>query len=165
MRVQHHRGSREELRTLFEEAEDSAQQLDAYIDAGDVLVATANGVVVGHLQLIDTPSKGASEIKNMAVEQEHRGRGIGRMLIHTAADLSQTKGHSTLTVATAAADTGNLRFYQRVGFRIRTIEPDAFSSAAGYPPDTCIDGIPLRDRVWLDLDLGLLPGGRRDVLP
>jgi hypothetical protein len=53
-------------------------------------------------------------------------------------------------VATAAADTGNLRFYQRQGFRIRGVDRDAFSPASGYPPGLEVDGIPLRDRVWLD---------------
>jgi hypothetical protein len=50
-------------------------------------------------------------------------------------------------VATAAADVGNLRFYQRQGFRIRPAERDAFTAATGYPPGLQIDGIALRDRV------------------
>jgi hypothetical protein len=32
------------------------------------------------------------------------------------------------------------------------IERDAFTGATGYDPQD-VDGIPLRDRVWLDLDL------------
>ena len=43
--------------------------------------------------------------------------------------------------ATAAADTGNLRFYQRQGFRMRSVERDAFSTANGYPPRLQVDGI------------------------
>ena len=39
VRVKGHSGPRSELRALFEMAEDSAMQLDSYIDAGDVLVA------------------------------------------------------------------------------------------------------------------------------
>jgi hypothetical protein len=57
-----------------------------------------------------------------------------------------------MIVATAAADVGNLRFYQRQGFRLRSLERDAFTVATGYQ-DEVIDGIPLRDRVWLDLAL------------
>jgi hypothetical protein len=53
-------------------------------------------------------------------------------------------------VATAAADIANLRFYQRLGFRMRSIERDAFTVARGYDPDAKVDGIKLRDRVWLD---------------
>jgi hypothetical protein len=44
-----------------------------------------------------------------------------------------------------------LRFYQRCGFRLRSVERDAFTSLTGYPDPIAIDGILLRDRVWLDL--------------
>ena len=153
VRVESHTGSRAELRALFEEAEDSAQQLDAYLCAGEVLVAVAAERVVGHLQLIAVPGGGVSEIKNMAVEPGQRGRGVGRMLIRAAVDRTRERSRSRLVVATAAADVGNLRFYQRVGFRLRSVDRDAFSPATGYPEAVEIDGIPLRDRVWLDLDV------------
>ena len=46
-----------------------------------------------------------------------------------------------------------LRFYQRLGFRLLRVERDAFTPAHGYPGGLRIDGIPLRDRVWLSLTL------------
>jgi GNAT superfamily N-acetyltransferase len=153
VRVERHTGPRGDLRALFEEADDSAQELDTYIDAGEVFVAIADDLVVGHLQLVETAAADASEIKNMAVEAQHRGRGIGRTLIQAAIDRARAQGRSTLTVATAAADVSNLRFYQLAGFRMRSIERDAFSPATGYTAGTIIDGIRLRDRVWLDLHL------------
>ena len=52
----------------------------------------------------------------------------------------------SLVVATAAADIGNLRFYQRQGFRMRAIERDAVVPGTGYPAGIVIDGIELRDR-------------------
>ena len=155
--VRRHSGTRSGLRGLFEEAEDSARELDTYIDAGEVLVAITGDRVVGHLQLIDSPADRASEIKNMAVEATYRGRGIGRMLVEAAIDLTRARGHSTLTAATATADTGNLRFYQRLGFRMRTIERDAFTPTIGYPAGLMVDGIRLQDRVWLDLQLDPAP--------
>ncbi len=151
--VERHSGPRSELRALFAMAEDSAAQLDSYLDAGQVLVAVAGDQVVGHLQLVDTAEAPQSEIKNMAVEASSRRRGIGRTLIKAAVELVRAQHRSMLVVATAAADIDNLRFYQRVGFRMRSIERDAFTPAAGYSPQTSLDGIDLRDRVWLDLDL------------
>src|ERR1700750_2272604 len=50
--ITRHAGPRSDLRRLFEEAEDSALELDAYIDDGDVLVAITGDRVVGHVQLI-----------------------------------------------------------------------------------------------------------------
>jgi GNAT superfamily N-acetyltransferase len=150
VRVERYTGPRTELRALFEEAEDSTPELNAYIDTGEVLVASTGGRIVGHLQLIEAAAD-TSEIKNMAVEAAYRGRGIGRTLIEAAIDLTRAHGHCTLQVATAAADIGNLRFYQRAGFRMRTIDRDAFTPVVGYPAGLVIDGIRLRDRVWLDL--------------
>ena len=150
--VTEHSGSRASLRGLFELAEDSADALDAYIDAGRVLVARDGGEVVGHLQLTETPA-GELEVKNMAVLPRVQRRGVGRALMAAALDVAGAEGRSTLVVATAAADIGNLRFYQRLGFRMRSIERDAFTEATGYAPGIVIDGIELRDRVWLDRDL------------
>jgi hypothetical protein len=58
-----------------------------------------------------------------------------------------------MLVATATADVGNLRFYQRVGFRLLSVERDAFTPQTGYPQPIVIDGIALRDRVWLAREL------------
>jgi ribosomal protein S18 acetylase RimI-like enzyme len=114
------------------------------MDDGTVLVALCADEIVGHLQMTE------AEIKNMAVLPAHQGRGVGRALVGAALASAREAGRSELVVATAAADTGNLRFYQRLGFRLRSIERDAFTAATGYEPGLAIDGIELRDRVWLD---------------
>jgi catechol 2,3-dioxygenase-like lactoylglutathione lyase family enzyme len=51
-----------------------------------------------------------------------------------------------------------LHFYQRVGFRFLRVERDVFTEEAGYRPVE-IDGVPLRDQVWLSLTLHPLDGG------
>jgi ribosomal protein S18 acetylase RimI-like enzyme len=150
IRVEEHAGSRAELRPLFELADDSATALDDYMSAGRVLVALDGDRTVGHLQLTDTGDPGESEVKNMAVLPSHQGRGVGRALMGAAIALAADGGRAALVVATAAADTGNLRFYQRLGFRLRSVERDAFTEATGYPAGLLVDGIELRDRVWLD---------------
>ncbi|MBI5104411.1 MAG: GNAT family N-acetyltransferase [Solirubrobacterales bacterium] len=148
-----HTGPRAELRRLFALAEDSARALDAYLEAGQVLVAREDGRVVGHLQLMETGDPAEAAVNSMAVAPEHQGRGVGRTLLVAAIERAREQGRRRLVVATAAADTGNLRFYQRLGFRLRAVERDAFTEAAGYAPGIAIDGVPLRDRVRLDLDL------------
>jgi GNAT superfamily N-acetyltransferase len=150
VRIEPYGGPRDSLRPLFELAEDSAAELDSYIDAGRILVAVSDGEVVGHLQLTGTGDPRQAEIKNMAVREDRQGQGIGRLLIQAAVDLAAAGSVTTILVATAAADIGNLRFYQRQGFRMRSVERDAFTPATGYPPGLRIDGIELRDRVWLD---------------
>jgi ribosomal protein S18 acetylase RimI-like enzyme len=152
--VDWHDGDRAALRWLFEEAEDSAPQLDGYLGAGRVLVARdGRHDVVGHLQLVDTDRGRTVELKNMAVVPTLRGNGIGRLLVDTAVSASRNDGLTSMVVATAAANIGNLRFYQRCGFRLSAVERDAFTAATGYSEPIAIDGIILRDRVWLSQDL------------
>ena len=115
-----------------------------------MLVAVAGTHVIGHLQLVDTAKPGHCEIKSMAVHVDLQGRGVGALLVRAAVDLLSAESATSLAVATAAADVGNLRFYQRQGFRMRSVERDAFGPATGYPPGIDVDGIELRDRVWLD---------------
>jgi GNAT superfamily N-acetyltransferase len=115
-----------------------------------VHVALRGADVLGQLQLVGTDQAGESEIKNMAVRRDLQCTVVGRRLVPCAMDLAADESGRRLLVATAAADTGNPRFYQRQGFRLQTVERDAFTSRTGYPPGLLIDGIELRDRVWLD---------------
>ena len=143
-------GPREDLRALFELAEDSRSELASYLHAGQVLVARSGDEVVGHLLLVDTGTAGEVELKSMAVREDVQGTGIGARLVSAALALARQQGATLMLVATGAADVGNLRFYQRQGFRMRAVERDAFTPATGYPDDLMVDGIPLRDRVWFD---------------
>jgi GNAT superfamily N-acetyltransferase len=153
VRIDWYTGDRRELRALFEEAEDSAVQLDSYIGDGRVLLAWIGADRVGHLQLVETAQAGEIELKNMAVTSEWRGTGIGKKLVDHAITTSRSSGYARMVVATAAADIDNLRFYQRRGFRMSGIERDAFDADAGYADGITLDGIPLRDRVWFAQDL------------
>jgi DNA-binding transcriptional ArsR family regulator/N-acetylglutamate synthase-like GNAT family acetyltransferase len=148
-----HAGPRSELRPLFELAEDSQMQLDRYLELGRVLVAVRGSEMVGHLQLVPMARERELELKNMTVVPQQRRTGVGRGLVAAALRASAAEGWSRMLVATGAADVGNLRFYQRLGFRLLSVERDAFTPATGYPTPIVIDGIPLRDRVWLSHDL------------
>lgn len=150
MMVHRHDGDREQLRPLFREADDSEQQIDAYLGLGAVFVAEDDGEIIGHLQLITGDD---TELKSMAVAESRRGTGVGRALVRAALEHCRQNAAKRLLVATAAADIGNLRFYQRQGFRMLRVERDAFVPSTGYPDEIVIDGIPLRDRVWLSQDL------------
>jgi ribosomal protein S18 acetylase RimI-like enzyme len=146
-------GPHSELRASFELAEDSAEQLDSYLDLGRVLVARRDGRVVGHLQLIDADDARTVEIKSLAVAEDLQGQGLGRRLVEAAVAEAAAGSATCVVVSTATADVGVLRFYQRAGFRFLRVERDAFTPETGYPEPIDIDGVPLRDRIWLSLDL------------
>ena len=144
-------GSREELSDLFALADDSAAAVATHRALGRVLVARDGATVIGHLQLVAGDSEDEAEVKSLAVREDRQGAGVGRLLMEHAATACR-EHRSRLLVATAAADTRVLRFYQLLGFRLLRVERDAFTPETGYP-EVAVDGIPLRDRVWLSLTL------------
>ena len=146
------KGDRRQLADLFALADDSAQLVRGYRDSGRVLVACDGGEVIGHLQLIAGGAAGEAEVKSLAVAERHQHRGVGRMLVQRAIAVAGEEGLSRLLVATAAADLEVLRFYQLLGFRMLRVQRDVFTAEAGYP-ETEVDGVPLRDQVWLSLEL------------
>jgi ribosomal protein S18 acetylase RimI-like enzyme len=142
--------SRSEIRWLFEQADDSESEIDAYIEAGEVLVARCSGRVAGHLQIIRSGL--TWEMKSIAVDQYNRRRGIGTALVQAVIQKAVSEGCGQLMVATATADIGNIRFYEKMGFRIDNIERDVFTAARGYA-DAELNGVPRLDRVWLKMDI------------
>jgi GNAT superfamily N-acetyltransferase len=71
---------------------------------------------------------------------ERQGRGIGRALVEASLAQARHRGCARVCVATATADVANLRFYQRLGFRMTRVERDAFVPATGYPDPIELDG-------------------------
>ena len=147
MRIETYVGDRQVLWPLFALAEDSAEEIAATIGLGEVWVARKGGRIVGKVQLV------GAELKSLAVASSHQRQGIGAALVGQVVALALARGFDRLTVATAAADTGNLRFYQRCGFRMERVVRDAFTPAKGYAEGLTVDGIPLRDQVVLSIDL------------
>jgi RimJ/RimL family protein N-acetyltransferase len=112
------------------------------------------------VQLLDPREDGEIEIAILAVAEDHQARGIGTALVEPAVTEARDQGLRAVRVGTSSADISNMRFYQRRGFRMLAVERDAFTPADGYPEGTETDGLPLRDRVWLTLDLpGSSSGG------
>jgi ribosomal protein S18 acetylase RimI-like enzyme len=92
VRVMRHHGSRNDLRPLFEMAEDSPGQLDSYIDDGEVFVAYTHSVLVGHVQVVASDDDSA-EIKNIAVADRYRRQGVSCTLVAKAIESSRNQGH------------------------------------------------------------------------
>lgn len=152
MRIHIFEGNRNTLLENFALADDSRQQVALYISRGDVLIASEDEdhTIYGHLQLTATDIEDVAEVKNMAVLPARQREGIGRALVDAAIARCRARRMSRLIVSTATADIGNLRFYQRLGFRMYQIVRDAFTAEKGYPGAIVVDGIPLRDQVFLD---------------
>jgi ribosomal protein S18 acetylase RimI-like enzyme len=153
MEIGLYHGDRRALLPSFRLADDSPSQVAGYIGLGEVLVARDGDAIVGHVQIVATDEPDVFELKSMAIVPERQGEGVGRLLVEKAIARCRERKGRQLIVSTAAAGTGTLRFYQRQGFRMSRIVRDAFGPAQGYAEGIMIDGIPLRDQVFLDLDL------------
>ena len=148
--IEEYAGSHREVEWSFRLAEDSDQQLTSYIDLGRVWVARApDGEIVGHLQAV-ARDESRWEVVNTAVAEHARGQGVGRALLDRAVNEARSAGVARVILAPATADIGNLRFYQRCGFRMTRVVPDAFGAYQGYPPGIEVDGIPMLDQVWFE---------------
>jgi predicted N-acetyltransferase YhbS len=124
-----------------------------YISLGHVIVARDGDAIIGHLQIIETDDLSVFELKSIAVIEMRQGEGVGRRLVEAAISRCREANGRRLIVSTATADVGNLRFYQRLGFRMYRVVRDVFGPSTGYPAGTTVDGIPLRDQVLLDLEI------------
>lgn len=153
MEIRVHDGDRDVLRDLFRIADDAEAQIEAYYRLGTVLVAVDDGAIVGHVQQVATDEDGVVELKSLATLATHRKAGVGRALVAALVERCRAEGARRIVVSTATADAGVLRFYQRQGFRMLRIVRDAFGPHSGYLEPIVIDGVPLRDQVWLDREL------------
>jgi ribosomal protein S18 acetylase RimI-like enzyme len=140
-------------------ADDSEAQVRGYYQQGTLFASdAADGRPAGMILVIDEPD-GAVELKAVAVDESLHGQGVGsRMLRAVLAEL-RARGVARVIVGTSSAGVGQLAYYQKAGFRLWKIERDFFSPARGYPDGIEENGIPLRDMVWMDQELGLEPSG------
>jgi len=145
-----HAGDRTAVMPLFRLADDSERAIGGYFARGTLLVAKMGGEIVGHALMVEGDAPATWELKSLAVLKARRHTGVGRLLVEAGLAHARAQGALSVVVATATADTGLLRFYQRLGFRMTRIERDAFTPEAGYPPDLIADGIRILDRLWLD---------------
>jgi ribosomal protein S18 acetylase RimI-like enzyme len=100
----------------------------------EVLVAEADGEVVGCLQLTVIPGlsrMGATrgQLEGVRVSSKHRGRRIGEALVEAATDRARDLGCTVIQLTTDKTRVDAHRFYERLGFESthigmkRAIEP------------------------------------------
>ena len=96
-----------------------------------VYVAKFDREVVGYLVLSFLQKDGAgthsakiARLESICVEECLRGRGIGTQMVMEARILAKAFGSGWLTLGVHAENDEAVGFYQKCGFRIRTIQMD-----------------------------------------
>ncbi len=84
------------------------------------------------------------------------GAGAGTALLDAAGRAARDAGCGRLWLITTNDNLRALRFYQRRGFRLVAVHPDAVERSRALKaliPEIGLDGIPLRDELELELRL------------
>ena len=84
------------------------------------------------------------------------GAGAGTALLDAAARAARDAGCGRVWLITTNDNLRALRFYQRRGFRLVAVHPDALERSRELKPsipEIGLDGIPLRDELELELTL------------
>jgi ribosomal protein S18 acetylase RimI-like enzyme len=95
-------------------------------------------------------------------------RGIGTALLRGLLDLLGERGCRALCLTTTNDNLDALRFYQRRGFRLTRLRPDAVRQARRLKPGIPLigrHGIPIRDEIDLRRDLDGSGGIGTGTLP
>jgi ribosomal protein S18 acetylase RimI-like enzyme len=135
---------------LLLDADPSRARVESYLSDTLTRIAKRDDGVIGVYALKQVDST-TYELMNIAVAEAYRGTGLGRRLLGHAIGLAESTGARVIDVGTGNSSLGNLRFYQRAGFRIIGVEPDYFTN--NYPEPIVEDGIRCVDMVRLRLVL------------
>ena len=131
---------------LLREADPADKQINSYLNLGEMFVARIDLRAVGTIIVVPV-SLGTGEIKNLAVDADYRGQGLGRKLIEYA--ITHTRHHYTrLMVGTSESGVG---FYQSCGFGYSHRAPNFFLKHYPQPvfdgDQQCVDMIYLQRRL------------------
>jgi ribosomal protein S18 acetylase RimI-like enzyme len=114
-------------------------------------IAEQGGEVVG---LLVYRLSGAT-LDIVTINAYRSGGGIGTALVDKLAGQASALGAKRIRVATTNDNTDALRFYQRCGFRLTAVRPDAMTKARRRHkpdiPEIGQHGIPIRDEIDLEL--------------
>lgn len=107
-------------------ADENEEIINEYIDDGEMFSIQYENQIVG-VALFTFPSEHIVELKNIAIDSNYRGKGLGKLVLNKANAIYQDRNYSTMIVGTANCSIENIIFYQKAGFRMAEIKKDFFN--------------------------------------
>ena len=92
----------------------------------------------------------------VTIDSTAQGIGIGTMLIDAVKNKAKMKGCKRLWLITTNDNLNALGFYQKRGFRLVALYPNALEASRKLKPEISLkaaNGIPIRDELELELEL------------
>lgn len=130
-------------------ADESERVVKEYIAEGQMFAIIVGGDSVAGVSLFVEDSD-VIELKNIALDPQFRGLGLGKQVINLAFEIFKGQGFRKMMVGTANSSIANLAFYQKAGFRMAGIRKDFFLK---YPEPIFEDGIQAVDMVVFEKEL------------
>jgi ribosomal protein S18 acetylase RimI-like enzyme len=140
---------------LMRLADDSETEILGYMPTGRLFLlyfGDLSQLPIGQLLLWEH-GEGVVEIKSLSISPAIQHIGMGTYFVEGVIALLKRNGTKRIHVSTSTADHDVIRFYQKNGFRFQRVERDAFTIEKGYPASLICGDIPIRDRIWMDLEL------------
>ena len=92
----------------------------------------------------------------VTLDSDLPGQGVATALVRAVRQFARDEGYDRLWVVTTNDNLDALRFYQKRGFKLSALRPNALERSRELKPEIPLvgnDGIPLRDEVELEMKL------------
>lgn len=121
--------NRQKLQSILLLADPDPKKIAKYIEVADLFAITVGPQILGAVAVLKD-TEHSVELKNIAVLPAYRQRGLASYAISNLFEYYQQLGYSQMKVGTANSSIDNLRFYQKLGFRFNSIQPNYFTDYA-----------------------------------
>jgi len=121
-----------ELMQLLLLADPSEQFVKSYLAKGNCYSYWENEKPIATFVLVPL-SKTEIEIKNIAVQPDKQGKGLGKQLLKEAIRIAKTEGYTSLYIGTGNSSIGQMALYQKMGFEMHRILHGFFEKAYSEP--------------------------------
>lgn len=131
-------------------ADPSREVIEKYLTGAEIYIGLIAKKVVGVYVLVKI-SEDIVELKNIAVDVNYQGQGIGGKLIMDALSKAKLLGAKKIEVGTGNSSTQQLALYKKYGFVVTKIDKGFFTR--NYKEEIIENGIKCVDMIRLSQDL------------
>lgn len=130
-------------------ADESVESIDKYIHHCVIYILEFDNKIFGvcAVQEIDLET---IEIKNIAVVEQFRNRGFGKLMLKLVSDNAEKNGYTSVIIGTGDAGVMQINLYQKAGFEIYEKKNNFFID--NFPEPIYENGVQLIDMVMLKKD-------------
>lgn len=102
--------------------------IEDWLEKPKLFGAIEKGEIIGYLELSHEQWNNRMRISNICVDEEHRGKGIGKALMQVAYDTSVEEKARMVILETQSCNYNAVRFYRYCGYSIIGFDLFAYSN-------------------------------------